>query len=138
MTLFHCSLLALKAQEESGRIVNLDDRMLHDKVAVFRAKIRARHDFHGLRLFKDKVSGGIQPQANNLGWPLEHSPVWTVFINYNMLAHKWITLLAPGRVYLPELSRYIFTNTYEQQMASTDEHDLEFWEWKTRCVFSRP
>jgi hypothetical protein len=37
MVLFHCSFLALKAQEVSGRTSDLDDHILHGEIIVMSA-----------------------------------------------------------------------------------------------------
>lgn len=90
---------------------------------------------HALQIFKDEDSQGVRLQASVLRGPMKRSPVWTAFIKYNMMAREWISKSEPKKVLLAELSRYIFTDDYEPQLAPTGEHELHFSKRERETLF---
>lgn len=130
LVLFHCAFLALKAQDESHPVKELDNHILSGESHVFSAKIIDDGFQHALQVFKDENSGGIRLLACALRGPLKRSPVWTAFVNYKIQSKKWNVHAEPRKVWLGDLTRYVFSTEYVEHLGPRGEHELHFMDSK--------
>ncbi|KAG7001996.1 hypothetical protein G7Y79_00030g065290 [Physcia stellaris] len=128
LILFHCTFLALKAEDSENHIRGTVDDELHGEKEYFGGLIIDDYYEHALRVFKDRDSGGIRLQASVRGGDLKRTPVWTAFITHLIASPTWMWRdpHSPKTVHLADLQRYIFTEDYTPQLGPDGEHELRF------------
>ncbi|KAL8785318.1 MAG: hypothetical protein Q9195_008687 [Heterodermia aff. obscurata] len=128
LILFHCTFLALKAEDLANHLRGTVDDELHGEKVFFGGLIIDDHYEHALRVFRDRDSGCIRMQASVRSGDLKRTPVWTAFITHliNSRTWKWRDSHSPKTVYLADLQRYIFTEEYSPQLGPDGEHELRF------------
>ena len=57
---------------------------------------------------------------------LKRKPIWTAFMNIQILTPGWASRYNLGVVHLADLQQYILTTVYDPQMTSTGTFELSF------------
>lgn len=128
LVLFHCTFLALKAEDPENRSHQTVDDTIHGEVKHFGQYIQDDQYEHALRLFKDRDSGAVRLQASVRRGDLKRTPVWTAFITHQIASRDWMRRPRsnPRAVYLAELQQFVFTNEYNPQLGPDGAHELRF------------
>ena len=126
LVLFFCSFLALRSADSNQCPTPIRDYSpLHNEEYLFGGTIIEDNFRRGLRMFKDKISGGVRLEASRMSKEAR-TPIWTAFITHMLLSPTWITRLASDVIQLGDLQRFIFSSDYHHRTTPKSELELEF------------
>lgn len=126
LVVFHCTLLALRSQDEGRPFENIQDHELEGEQEIFAGQIVDDDFLHALRIYRDRNSRAVRLQASVLHGEMKRTPVWTAFVTNYLRSPRWMTRTGSDIVCLTELRRYIFSSEYVPEQTHRGEHILKF------------
>ncbi|TVY46216.1 hypothetical protein LOCC1_G002527 [Lachnellula occidentalis] len=127
MVLFHAAFVALKARCPLTININPEDYSLAGEQILFRAQIIDDGFEHSLAVIQDEKCGGLRLHAAVWNGELRKCPVWTAFITQSSVSPKWLKRRSGHRIWLKEISPYVFCANYKKKHQMRKNGDFELY-----------
>ncbi|TVY41725.1 hypothetical protein LSUB1_G001657 [Lachnellula subtilissima] len=127
MVLFHAAFVALKARCPLTININPDDYSLAGEQILFRAQIIDDGFEHSLAVIQDGKCSGLRLHAAVWNGELRKCPVWTAFVTQSSVSPKWLNRRSGHRIWLKEISPYVFCANYKKKRQMRRHGDFEIY-----------